>query len=248
MIDYTKRAFIASDSKEFDAGLREYMLKIYNYMTLALVVTGIAAYATLNFEPLTRLMFEFSPSGQFMGNTGFGTLVMLSPLAIVFYFFWGIGTMDVSKAKTLLWVYAGLSGMSLASLGFIYTGESIAKTFFVCAGTFAGTSIYGYTTNRDLTSIGSFLVMGLIGLIVASLANMFFQSAAIYFVTSVVGVVIFIGLIAWDTQKLKQIYYTSGGGERGQTMAVLGAFTLYLDFINLFIYLLRFLGVRRSND
>lgn len=246
MIDYTK-TYTGTARKEFDQGLREYMLKIYNYMTMALVVTGVAAFATMSFEPLTRLMFEFSPSGQIMGNTGFGLLIMLSPLAIAFYFFWGIGTMDIAKAKTLLWVYSALTGMSLASLGFIYTGESIARTFFVCAGTFAGTSIYGYTTQRDLTSIGSFLVMGLIGLIVASLANMFFQSAAVYFVTSVIGVGIFIGLIAWDTQKLKQIYYTTGGGEMGARMAVLGAFTLYLDFINLFIYLLRFLGVRRND-
>jgi FtsH-binding integral membrane protein len=246
MIDYTK-THAGTARKEFDQGLREYMLKIYNYMTVALVVTGIAAFATMSFEPLTRLMFEFSPSGQIMGSTGLGMLVMLSPLAIAFYFFWGLGTMDIQKAQTLLWVYSALTGMSLASLGFIYTGESIARTFFVSAGTFAGVSIYGYTTQRDLTAMGSFLVMGLIGIVVASLANMFFQSAAIYFVTSVIGVGIFIGLIAWDTQKLKQIYYTTGGGEMGQKMAVLGAFTLYLDFINLFIYLLRFLGVRRSD-
>lgn len=247
MIDYTKTYATGAERKEFDAGLREYMLKIYNYMAIALVVTGIAAFATMSFEPLARLMFEFSPSGQMIGSTGFGMLVTLSPLAIIFYFFWGIGKMDIQKATMLLWVYAALTGMSLASLGFIYTGESIARTFFVCAGTFAGVSLYGYTTQRDLTSMGSFLIMGLIGLMIASLANMFFQSAAIYFVTSVIGVGLFIGLIAWDTQKLKQIYYTSGGGEMGQKMAVVGAFTLYLDFINLFIYLLRFLGVRRND-
>lgn len=247
MMDYTKN-YTGTERKEIDQALRDYMLKIYNYMTVALIVSGIFAFASLSFEPLTHLMFEFTPSGQIIGNTGFGYFVMFSPLFIAFYFFWGLGTMNIDTAKTLLWVYAALTGMSLASLGFIYTGESIARTFFVCAGTFAGTSIYGYTTRRDLTSMGSFLMMGLIGLIVAGLANMFFQSAAIYLVTSVIGVAIFIGLIAWDTQKLKQIYYSTGGGEVGQKMAVVGAFTLYLDFINLFLYLLRFLGVRRKNE
>lgn len=246
MIDYTK-AYDNSQTKGFDAGLREYMLKIYNYMSLALILTGVAAVSTLSFEPLTRLMFEFTPTGQLIGNTGLGTIIMLSPLAIAFYFFWGIGTMDVTKAKTLFWVYSALTGMSLSSLGLIYTGESIARTFFICAATFASMSLYGYTTKRDLTSMGSFLVMGLIGILVASLANMFFQSSAIYFVTSILGIGIFMGLIAWDTQKLKQIYYTSGGGEMGQRMAILGAFNLYLDFINLFIYLLRFFGVRRND-
>lgn len=246
MIDYTK-VYDNSQTKGFDAGLREYMLKIYNYMALALVLTGVTAFCTLSFEPLTRLMFEFTPTGQLVGNTGFGTLIMFSPLLIALYFFWGIGRMDIQKAQTLLWVYAGLTGMSLSSLGLIYTGESLARTFFICAATFAGMGLYGYTTKRDLTSIGSFLVMGVIGLIIASLANMFFQSSALYFTTSILGVGIFMGLIAWDTQKLKQIYYASGGGEMGQRMAVLGAFNLYLDFINLFIYLLRFFGVRRND-
>lgn len=244
MIDYTK-AF--SESKRgFDAGLREYMLSIYNYMALALVVTAVAAYATLSFEPLTRLMFQFGPAGQFMGSTGFGTLIMFAPLGIVLYFFWGAGKMKLETAKTMLWAYSALTGMSLASLAFVYTGESIARTFFVCSGTFAAMSIYGYTTKRDLTSMGSFLVMGLIGLILASVVNIFMQSSAIYFITSIVGIGIFMGLIAWDTQKLKDIYFRVGGGEQGKKMAVLGAFSLYLDFINLFIYLLRFMGVRKG--
>jgi len=246
MIDYTK-VYTAADRREFDQGLRDYMLKIYSYMAIALAITGFMAFATLSFEPLTLLMFEISPSGYVMGNTNLGLLVTFSPLFIAFYFFWGVGRMDVQKALTLMWVYAGLTGMSLASLGFIYTGGSIAKTFFVCASTFAATSIYGYTTHRDLTSMGSFLVMGVMGLVIASLINMFFQSPAVYFVTSFVGVLVFTGLIAWDTQKLKNIYYSVGGGVMGQRMAIVGAFTLYLDFINLFIYLLRFLGVRRND-
>lgn len=246
MIDYTKMSYSAAQTKGFDAGLREYMLKIYNYMAVALVVTGLTGYATMSFEPLTQLMFNFSPSGQLIGQTGFGWLVMLSPIGIAFYFFSGAGRMDIEKSKTLLWVYAGLTGMALSSLGFLYTGESIAKSFFVTAGTFAGTSLYGYTTQRDLTSMGSFMVMGMIGLIVASVANMYFHSSAVYFATSLLGVGIFVGLIAWDTQKLKNMYYATGGGEMGQRMAVMGAFNLYLDFINLFLYMIRFFGNRRN--
>lgn len=246
MIDFTKTNYSAAQTKGFDAGLREYMLKIYNYMAVALVVTGITGYATVSFEPLTQMMFNFSPSGQLIGQTGFGWLVALSPIGIAFYFFSGAGRMDIEKSKMLLWVYAALTGIALSSMGFLYTGESIAKSFFVTAGTFAGMSLYGYTTQRDLTSMGSFMVMGMIGLIIVSLANMFFQSSAVHFATSLLGVGIFMGLIAWDTQKLKNMYYAVGGGEMGQRMAVMGAFNLYLDFINLFLYMLRFFGNRRD--
>jgi FtsH-binding integral membrane protein len=244
MMDYT-RAF-SGTQKSYDEGLRSYMLKIYNYMALALVVTGVAAFATLSFEPLMRLMFQISPNGQLIGNTGLGLIIMLAPLGIAFYFFAGFGRMTAETAQVLFWVYSALTGMSLASIGLIYTGESIARTFFICSSVFGAMSLYGYSTQRDLTSIGSFLVMGLIGLILASVINMFFRSPAIEFATSLIGVVLFMGLIAWDTQKLKQIYYVSGGGELGQKMSIMGAFTLYLDFINLFLYMLRFFGNRRD--
>ncbi len=244
MMDYT-RAF-SGTQKHYDEGLRNYMLKIYNYMALALVVTGVAAFATLSFEPLTRLMFQIAPNGQFIGTSGLGMLIMLAPVGIAFYFFWGFGRMTAETAQVLFWVYSALTGMSLASLGLIYTGESIARTFFICASVFGAMSLYGYSTQRDLTSIGSFLVMGLIGVILASLVNMFFRSPAIEFATSLIGIVIFLGLTAWDTQKLKQMYYMSGGGELGQKLSIMGAFTLYLDFINLFLYILRFFGNRRD--
>lgn len=244
MIDYTKVA--SGIQKGYDEGLRSYMLKIYNYMAMALLVTAFAAFATLSFPPLTNLMFQIAPNGQFLGNTGFGLLVMLAPLGIAVFFFMGLGRMTVGTAQALFWVYSALTGMSLASLGLIYTGESLVKTFFICSSVFGGMSIYGYTTQRDLTSIGSFLVMGLIGLLVVSLVNMFFRSPAIEFATSLIGVGIFIGLIAWDTQRLKAIYYSSGGGEAAQKLSIVGAFTLYLDFINLFLYLLRFFGQRRD--
>jgi len=245
MIDYTK-AFAAGTQKSFDAGLRAYMLKIYNYMAVALVLTGVAAFATLNFEPVARLMFQITPQGQIVGNTGLGTLIMLAPVGIALYFFMGFQRISLSTTKALFWTYSILTGMSLASLGFIYTGESIARTFFITASVFGGMSLYGYSTGRDLTSMGSFLMMGLIGVILASLVNMFFRSPAIEFATSLIGIVIFMGLIAWDTQKLKAMYYSAGSGELGQKMSIMGAFTLYLDFINLFLYLIRFLGNRRD--
>lgn len=244
MIDYTK--VFAGARTSYDEGLRSYMLKIYNYMALALVITGIAAFATLNFEPLTRLMFQVTNNGAIAGVSGFGKLLMFAPLAMSIFFAMGINRMSTDSAKVFLWIYAGVLGMSLSSIGLIYTSESIARTFFICAATFGATSIYGYTTKKDLTSMGSFMLMGLMGIVIASVVNMFIGSSAVNFATSLLGIVIFTGLIAWDTQKLKAIYYTSGGGEMGQKMAVVGAFNLYLDFINLFLSMLRFFGNRRD--
>jgi len=245
MIDYTK-TFTSTTQKTYDVGLREYMLKVYNYMALALVLTGISALATISFPPLTSLMFQVTASGQMVGNTGFGTLIMIAPIGIALYFFMGFGKMSVETAKILFWVYSALTGMSLSSLGFIYTGESIARTFFICSSVFGAMSLYGYTTNKDLTSVGSFLIMGLIGIMIASLINLFFQSSAINFATSIIGIAIFMGLIAWDTQKIKSMYFMSGGGELGKKMSIMAAFTLYLDFLNLFLYLLRFFGNKRN--
>jgi FtsH-binding integral membrane protein len=244
MIDYTKS--YTQSTKGFDEGLRQYMLKIYNYMGLALLLTGISAFATIA-TPIANIMFKFSPMGYFLGNTGFGTLVMFSPMMIAIYFFWGFGSLNLTKARSLFWIYSVLTGMSLSSLGYIYTGESIATTLFVCASVFGAMSLYGYTTKRDLTSIGSFMVMGLFGIIIASIFNIFMQSSALYFAISIIGVVVFMGLIAWDTQKLKSYYYSAGNSELGQKMSILGAFVLYLDFLNLFLYLIRFLGVQRRD-
>ncbi len=243
MIDYTK-SFV-KDKGGFDEGLRNYMLKIYNFMAMGLVVTGIFAFSTLNFPPLAALMFNIGPNGEFIGTSGLGMLISFAPLGIAIYFFMGLGRMSVNTAQTLFWVYAAVMGMSLSYLGLVYTGQSLARTFFICASVFGAMSIYGYTTKTDLTSMGSFLIMGLIGIIVVSLVNIFLRSPAIDFATSFIGIAIFMGLTAWDTQKLKTIYYNSGGGEMGQKMAVLGAFTLYLDFINLFLYMLRFFGDRK---
>ena len=243
MIDYTK-SFV-KDKGSFDEGLRNYMLKIYNFMAMGLVVTGVFAFSTLNFPPLAGLMFNIGPNGEFISTSGLGMLISFAPLGIAIYFFMGLGRMSVSTAQTLFWVYAAVMGMSLSYLGLVYTGQSLARTFFICASVFGAMSLYGYTTKTDLTSMGSFLIMGLIGIIVVSLVNIFLRSPAIDFATSFIGIAIFMGLTAWDTQKLKTIYYNSGGGEMGKKMAVLGAFTLYLDFINLFLYLLRFFGDRK---
>jgi len=221
------------------------MLKIYNFMAIGLLVTGVFAFSTLNFPPLASLMFNIGPNGEFMGTSGFGMLISFAPLGIAIYFFMGLGRMSVNTAQTLFWVYAAVMGMSLSYLGLVYTGQSLARTFFICASVFGAMSLYGYSTKSDLTSMGSFLIMGLIGLIVVSLVNIFLRSPAIDFATSFIGIAIFMGLTAWDTQKLKTIYYSSGGGEMGQKMAVMGAFTLYLDFINLFLYMLRFFGDRK---
>jgi len=243
MIDYTKS--FTQEKKGFDEGLRNYMLRIYNFMAMGLLVTGSFAFAALNFPPLTSLIFNLGPNGEFLGSTGLGMLLSFAPLGIAIYFFMGLGRMSVNTAQTLFWVYAGVMGLSLSYLGLIYTGQSLARTFFICASVFGGMSLYGYSTKSDLTSMGSFLVMGLIGMTVVSLVNIFLKSPAVEFAMSFIGIAIFMGLTAWDTQKLKIMYYNSGGGEMGQKMAVLGAFTLYLDFINLFLYMLRFFGDRK---
>lgn len=247
MIDYTKM-YSQTQQMGYDVGLRAYMLKIYNYMAIALAITGIAGYATFAWQPLTSLIYNIGPYGQLMGYTGFGTLMMFAPLAVVFYFSFNAMNMDIEKSKVLLWIYSALTGISLSSLAFVYTGESIVRTFFITSSVFAAMSIYGYTTQKDLTAFGSFLVMGLIGVVVTSLINLFFKSPAVEFATSLLSVGIFIGLIAWDTQKLKAIYFSASTNEVRQRMAVVGALNLYLDFINLFVYLLRFLGTRKNND
>ncbi len=237
----------AGRSSKMDYGLREYMLRIYNLMSMALALSGVVAYGFVAVPGLASLVYQIAPNGMIMGYTGLGYLTMFAPVGIALYFFWGMGSMTIQTAQMLFWVYAGLTGISLSTLGYVYTGASIAKTFFVTASVFGSMSIYGYTTQKDLTSFSSFFMMGLIGILIASVVNIFMQSAAVDFALSILGVLLFMGLTAWDTQRLKSLYYSAGGGELGQKMAIVGAFTLYLDFINLFLYLMRFLGVRKDN-
>ena len=231
-----------------DQGLRSYMLKVYNYMGSALLLTGFIALFTFKFAAVT------GPNGELLGltslgnslyNSGLAWIVMLAPLGVVFYMSFGIAKMSASKAQTVFWIFASLMGLSLSSIFLAYTGTSITRVFFITAGTFGAMSIYGYTTKRDLTKLGSFLMMGLIGIIIASLVNIFMQSPMMYFVISILGVLIFVGLTAYDTQKIKNMYLASDSGELMGKKAIMGALTLYLDFINLFIMLLRLFGQRR---
>ncbi|KQV35665.1 MULTISPECIES: Bax inhibitor-1/YccA family protein [unclassified Rhizobium] len=224
-----------------DEGLRSYMLRVYNLMALGLAITGIAAYAAFSLAFADGQLTAF---GQAIYVSPLKWVVMLAPLALVFFLSFRINSMSVSSAQMTFWVYAGLMGLSLSSIFLIYTGQSIVQTFFVTAASFGALSLFGYTTKRDLSAMGSFLIMGLFGLIIASLVNIFLASSALDFAISVIGVLIFAGLTAWDTQKIKEMYFEADGAEVAGRKAIMGALTLYLDFINLFLFLLRFLGNR----
>ncbi len=235
----------SSQAVSRDAGLRAYMLRIYNYMASALALTGIVALFTANSPAMLHMMYAVQ-DGRVVGISGIGYLVMFSPLGLVLWLGMGIQNMSVRTAQGIFWAYATLIGLSLSTIFLTFTGESIARAFFVTAGTFGAMSLYGYTTKRDLSGMGSFMIMGLIGLLVASLVNIFLHSSAIAFATSVLGVVIFVGLTAWDTQKLKVMYYQIGGqGDALAKASIMGALSLYMDFINIFMYLLRFMGDRK---
>lgn len=232
---------------EIDAGLRAHMLRVYNYMVSGLVVTGLVAW----------VMFSQSfvvESGQVVGLTELGNvvynsplkwLVMLSPLAFIMVISFGIQRMSFGTLQIVFWAFAAAMGVSIATIFATFSGESIARVFFITAGTFAGMSIWGYTTKRDLTKMGSFLMMGLIGIIIASVVNIFIGSSAIQFAVSIIGVVIFTLLTAYDTQRIKNDYleYRSHGEAVGK-MAIMGAVSLYLDFVNLFMLLLSLFGNR----
>ena len=243
MIDYRKATF-SKTNRAYDDGLRKYFLKIYQLMCGALAVTAISAFAVFSIPALTSLMFNME-MGYVTGMTPLGWLISFASLSISMYFAFGYNRITYENAQTLFWVFATLMRMSLSSLGFMYTGASITKTFFICSGMFGVMSLCGYSTEKDLTSMGSFLYMGLIGLIVASLVNLMLQSPAVEFALSFIGVGIFTGLIAYDTQKLKAL--STKEPDINSKIGIMAAFTLYLDFINLFIYLLRFFEVRRND-
>lgn len=228
-----------------DAGLRAHMLRVYNYMVGALTLTGVVAYVVANSPALLSLIYQQGANGA-LQPTMLGWVVMLAPIGLVFFLSFRVMQMSQAAAQATFWVYAALTGASLSSILIAYTGASVAMTFFVTAGTFGAMSLYGYTTKRDLTGFGNFLFMGLIGILLASLANMFFQSGTLNFVISVLGVLIFTGLTAWDTQKIKNTYFEIGGNVAvAGKAAIMGALSLYLDFLNIFLFLLRFMGDRR---
>ena len=219
-----------------DVGLREYMLRIYNYMASGLALTGIVAYA------FAQYLFA-NPA---LAHSPVMFLIMLAPLGLVMWLSFGLNRMQASTAQLLFWLYAGVMGLSLASVFLVFTGVSIARVFFITAGTFGAMSLYGYTTRRDLSQFGSFLFMGLIGIIIAGLVNIFIGSSALQFAISVIGVIVFTGLTAWDTQQIKEMYYEGDDYEMGSKKAIMGALRLYLDFINLFMMLMQLLGTRRD--
>lgn len=220
---------------DVDTGLRQYMLRVYNYMGAGLALTGLVAYAA-------------AASGfyQAIYRTPLMWLVMLAPLGMVFFLSFRIQKMSLGTAQASFWTYAGLVGLSLAGIFLVYTGLSIASTFFITAAMFLGTSLYGYTTGRDLAGFGSFLMMGVIGLVVAMLVNMFLASPALQFAISVIGVLVFTALTAWDTQRIKEMYWEGDSSVVAGKKAIMGALKLYLDFINLFVILMQLTGQRRD--
>ncbi len=248
-LDFNQRSFSkTADQSVIDEGLRAYMLKVYNYMTTGLLFTGLVAYF---FGKASIVTNEF---GQIIGVTSVGAMlfgsplkwvVMLAPLGFVFYLSARINKMNISTAQITFWIFSAIMGLSLASLFIEFTHSSIARVFFITSGTFAAMSLYGYTTKRDLTKLGGFLFMGLIGIIIASIVNIFIGSSALQFAISVIGVLVFVGLTAYDTQSIKNMYYAGDSEDIGSKKALMGALRLYLDFINLFILLLQLFGQRR---
>ena len=235
--DYFGRSQMPAGARaaELDVGLRAYMQRVFGLMGLGTAITGLVAFFTANSPAMLQVLY----------GTPLRYVIFLAPLAFVLVLSFGIQRMRASTAQLVFWLFAGVMGLSLASIFLVYTGQSIVTTFFVSSATFFGMALYGYTTKRDLTGWGSFLFMGLIGLLIASLVGLFVQSSALQFAISVIGVLIFTGLTAYDTQKIKEMYYAGDDTETGGKKAVMGALRLYLDFINLFLYLLRFIGDRR---
>lgn len=225
-----------ADAAQIDVGLRQYMLRVYNMMALGLALTGGVA-----------LLVASSPAAlQMIFGTPLKWVVMLAPVGLAFFLSMRIHAMKASTAQGVFWLYAALMGASLASVFIVFTGASIARTFFVTAAAFAGLSLWGYTTKRSLSGMGTFLFMGTIGLLIASVVNIFLASSMLQFVISAAGVLIFAGLTAYDTQKIKEMYFELDDGETASKKAVFGALCLYMDFIMLFQFLLHFMGVRND--
>jgi uncharacterized protein len=222
--------------ERIDEGLRSYMLQVYNYMGLGLAITGAVAFLVAATPALYVPIF----------TTPLKWVVMLAPLGFVFFLGARINNMSVNAAQLTFWVFAAVMGLSMASIFLVFTGASIARVFFITAAMFGGMSLYGYTTKRDLSGWGSFLFMGLIGIIIASLVNLFLASSALQFAISVIGVLVFTGLTAYDTQRIKEMYYELDAADVATRKAIMGALSLYLSFINLFMMLLQLFGTQRE--
>ena len=240
------RAGYRTDQVAVDAGLRAYMIRVYNYMAAGMALTGVVAWLTFSAAVVqTAAGLQLTPFGQAIFQSPLLWILVLAPLALVFVLSFGINRLQPGTALMLFFVYAGLLGLSLASIFLVYTHASITRVFFISAATFGALSLYGYTTQRDLTGIGSFMFMGLIGIIIASLVNIFLKSTGLDWAISIIGVVVFAGLTAYDTQRIKEMYSVMDDGTVAGRKAVMGALSLYLDFINLFLMLLRLMGDRR---
>jgi uncharacterized protein len=229
-----------------DAGLRGYMIRVYNYMTAGVALTGLVAWFTYSAAVVdTGAGLQITEFGHAIFASPLMWLFVLAPLGLVMLLSLGINRLSAGTALTVFFVYAALVGLSLASIFLVYTHASITRVFFISAATFGATNLYGYTTQRDLTSVGSFMLMGLIGLIIASVVNIFLHSTGLDWAISVIGVIVFVGLTAYDTQRIKEMYDVNDDGTISGRKAVMGALRLYLDFINLFLMLLRIFGNRR---
>jgi len=229
-----------------DEGLRAYMLQVYNYMAGGLALTGIVAYLTFSMAVTSSGGARaLTPLGQALYLSPLKWVVMLAPLAFVFFLSFRVYKMSVGAAQLSFWLFAAVMGLSLSTIFLVFTGESITRVFFVTAAAFAGLSLYGYTTKKDMSGWGSFLIMGVIGIVIAALVNIFLQSSALQFAISVIGVLVFAGLTAYDTQRIKDTYYEiAGDATMAAKTAIMGALSLYLDFINLFTSLLQLFGNR----
>jgi len=240
--DNRVRSVGATGAVAIDEGLRAYMLRVYNYMLMGLALTGATAWIALN-TPLGALFFAQTAQGFSLSPLGW--IALFAPLGLVFFLSFRIHAMSFATAQMVFWAYAGINGIALAPIVFLYTAASIAQVFFVTAATFGAMSLWGYTTKRDLTGWGSFLFMGLIGIVIASVVNIFLQSGMMQLVISIIGVIVFTGLTAYDTQRIKEEYDVNHDGTISGKNAIMGALRLYLDFINLFLMLLRLMGDRR---
>ena len=234
----------AGTSAVVDEGLREYMLKVYNYMAGGLCVTALVAYLIANTSLLT-LFFNISPDGRVLGMSALGWISLIAPLIIVFAFGWVLNRGTLAQVQGVFWLYSALMGASLTPIFLVYTSASLTRIFLITAAMFGALSLYGYTTKRNLAGMGSFMMMGLFGIIIAMIVNIFLKSPGLYYALSILSVIIFTGLTAWDTQKIRSMYLAQDDGDLASRKAIAGALELYLDFINLFITLLRLFGDRR---
>ncbi|WP_243575230.1 Bax inhibitor-1/YccA family protein [Candidatus Cardinium sp. cByotN1] len=240
--DYTRAR------RAIDSGLQRYMVKVYMHMTFGLLITAITAAATFTFPPLTNLLFRCDQWGNIMSRTFGGYAVMFAPFCIAMYVSSNFARATFARSRLLLGLYAALIGMSFAELAFFYTIDSLHKTFLITAFTFGAMSFYGYVTNRDLSSVGSFCMMAIWGIIISSIVNIFLHSPMVYFLTSFIGVAVFILFVAYNTQKLKNLYYELQDTSLVEKAGLMGAFSLYINFLNLFLSLLRFLGEQKRRD